>query len=161
MTDCQYCLQYGKDECKTLLRQQCIQFPITPSDPPMIYPLFAVYALFNFYGYLVYVGKSINLPTRIQQHWHDRNKTFWHWDYIGCETATQQIDIEAALIQRFRPQYNKALPLRNEAADDNQIADAYEWLKQHMLTGEMWRQEYAHFWIELKKRLNGSRSEVA
>jgi hypothetical protein len=58
---------------------------------------------------IVYVGKSVDVKSRLKQHSNNLNKVWNRYFFIKCDR--QEIDrLEAYYILRFRPKYNVAIP---------------------------------------------------
>ena len=64
---------------------------------------------------VVYVGKSIDLVSRILKHRSENRKKFTRYAYIRCDEI-DLVDMEAAYIAKFAPKYNKQLSKNSEVA---------------------------------------------
>ncbi len=58
---------------------------------------------------IVYVGQSVNIPSRIEQHKKDQQKTFDRYYYIECKVTELDV-VEGRYIRKFMPKYNKVIP---------------------------------------------------
>lgn len=62
---------------------------------------------------IVYVGKSVNVKTRLDQHSINPDKNFNRYFAILCDKEELN-SLEAHYILRFRPKYNIAIPKEAE-----------------------------------------------
>ena len=58
---------------------------------------------------IVYVGQSVNVGRRLEEHWNELKKDFNRYFVIRCERENLN-KLEAYYILRFRPKYNIAIP---------------------------------------------------
>jgi hypothetical protein len=57
---------------------------------------------------VVYVGQSVNIPSRISQHRQDKGKEFDKYHYIECDERDLD-EVEQFYIRKFKPSQNKKL----------------------------------------------------
>ena len=59
---------------------------------------------------IIYVGQSVNVLTRIKDHWRNRSyvRSFDKYNWIGCEKAILN-EVESEMILRFRPKLNRII----------------------------------------------------
>lgn len=74
----------------------------------------AVYWLMQDPADVVYVGRSKDVISRVWS--HRQSKDFDSWDWIDCDSAHEQADLEAILIDQHKPILNKRREKRNGAA---------------------------------------------
>lgn len=62
--------------------------------------------------YIVYIGSSLNIATRIKQHIDIKEKYFSHFMFISMENlqSNQILKEESKLIQKYLPKYNLNIP---------------------------------------------------
>lgn len=58
---------------------------------------------------IVYVGQSVNIPSRIEQHKKDPCKEFDRYHSIPCKVTELDL-VESNYIRKFMPKFNKAIP---------------------------------------------------
>lgn len=61
---------------------------------------------------IVYVGRSTNLKARLRQ--HRKDKVFDRFEYKICANHNEMKDLEALLIQQFKPKYNVRVEKRSD-----------------------------------------------
>jgi predicted GIY-YIG superfamily endonuclease/lambda repressor-like predicted transcriptional regulator len=86
---------------------------------------FFVYMYLNNDDIVEYIGKTINLPQRIQQHTSDKLAHFTgRIYYYRCHSLTEMNSYEYFLIRKYKPQYNDLL----DGEDTIQIDDP-KWIE--------------------------------
>ena len=77
-----------------------------------------VYLMKNFEGKIIYVGKSINLKSRVSQYFHHSDhppktkamvNSVEDFDIINVNTEVEALMLECNLIKKYRPRYNVSL----------------------------------------------------
>ncbi|NBX98162.1 hypothetical protein EBQ81_04850 [bacterium] len=58
----------------------------------------------------VYIGQSQNWASRIATHFKDTDKEWDYYKLIECKTHSAMVELEAQLINKYRPEYNKHIP---------------------------------------------------
>lgn len=84
-------------------------FPIGYQETP-VREVSCVYALFDTDGELVYIGQSMNVRSRLKEHWRQRGRAWSldRWAVSVVPPGKSRVEVEAALIARFKPSGNKA-----------------------------------------------------
>ena len=77
-----------------------------------------VYLMKNSEGKIIYVGKSINLKSRVSQYFHHTDhppktramvRNAADFDIINVNTEVEALILECNLIKKYRPRYNVSL----------------------------------------------------
>lgn len=66
-------------------------------------PEIGVYFLFHD-DILIYIGKSINIFKRLNE--HIKNKNFNNYSFIKCDTENEANELETEMIIRYKPKLN-------------------------------------------------------
>lgn len=74
-----------------------------------------VYKLLNAEGAVAYVGRSMTVRKRIQQHWQTPKKKphLASWEVLVCDSAQHMVELEADLIRQYRPPVNQTTEVRS------------------------------------------------
>jgi hypothetical protein len=76
-----------------------------------------VYALFDVFGNLSYVGRTGNFRSRLKTHRREKGATNVDtWEAWSCSSDAEMRDLEAILIDQHQPTLNKRPESRNGAA---------------------------------------------
>ena len=77
-----------------------------------------VYLMKNIEGNIIYVGKSVNLKSRVSQYFHHSDhppktramvRSVADFDIINVDTEVEALILECNLIKKYRPRYNVSL----------------------------------------------------
>lgn len=88
---------------RRLRREQGNQY-MPKNGTPCVYVL-------RLHGVTVYVGRSINVRERMKNHKKSGN-TYDDYEIYICESKKEMIDLEAVLIQQYRPVRNRRIERR-------------------------------------------------
>lgn len=116
--------QQNSDEELTIEKSQQISLPagLTYQDIQDIPETIGVYFLLNEQGHIIYIGKSKNIQKRIKTHLSTKLKktkdlqikgSIAEIDYIEIPHEWVSLILEADLIKKHRPPYNRALNRKN------------------------------------------------
>lgn len=74
---------------------------VPPPKTPVVYQLLAG-------DEVVYIGSTVNMASRLAQ--HAKDKGFDNWRAAKCESERACRDLETALIDAYRPPFNRMIP---------------------------------------------------
>lgn len=85
-----------------------------PIHPVGISKIQGIYFLIDEDQEVVYIGKSVDIISRVSAHVNNNNKTFTTFSYIEMNISDSLLsEIESDLIAIYRPKYNKGLSQSN------------------------------------------------
>lgn len=94
-----------------------------------------MYRFLNKDGEIIYIGRTINIHQRINQHKttggviNRANDEVNNIEYVKCSSHTEMVMLELYLIDKYKPKYNIADLYENESINIFQIKDNLVWIE--------------------------------